>query len=348
MKKQMIAQLIRLKEQYGEAIFSEHKRLLGFMKDYFPFAKHEHYLLKLTLPLALYAKFKSVTVADYLKCRNRHIYQLEKEEGLSHQWAEEAVDFWLDLVKKDLGQEALFSQDHSLEEKLKEATACKQEEPKVFNNISALLHKANCYYNGEGIKEDRKEALKWYEKAAAMGSVEAMNYVGNIYYMGEGVPKNIDLALNWYLKAAAAGSGTAMNYIGNMYYEGKGVTKDIDEARKWYNQAVARGNYRAMFNLGYIYYEKAISKGKITFEEGLRAAQEDELDAMYFVAYSYHWGLEIAQDYEEAFKWYEKLAGKGEKAAMIWLAYMFFNGQGVEKNLEEAKKWCEKAIKISE
>ena len=343
----MIAQLLFLKEQYGEAIFDEHKRLLGFMKDYFPFARHEHYLLKLTLPIGLYAEFKNTPVSDYLKCRNMHIYQLEKNEGLSHQWAEEAIDFWLDLVKKDLGEEALFSYDHSLEEKINEV-AKTMESPKIFNNVSAILHKANCYYNGEGIKEDRKEALKWYEKAAAMGSVEAMNYVGNIYYMGEGVPKNSELALSWYQKAAAAGSGTAMNYIGNMYYEGKGVVKDLNEARHWYNKAVEKGNYRAMFNLGYIYYEKAVSKGKTTFEEGLTAAEAEEIDAMYFVAYSYHWGIEIVQDYEAAFKWYEKLAEKGEKAAMIWLAYMYFNGQGVEKSLEEAKAWCEKAIKINE
>ena len=344
----MIMQLLALKKQYGEGLFDEHKRMMGFIKDFFPYAKHEHYLLSLTLPLGLYSQFKDLPTSDYPKKRHEVIVKLESADGLTHQLAEEAVDFWIDLVKKDLGYEALFSQDHSLEEKINEMTNSNSKEPKVFNNVAAILHKANCYYNGEGIKEDRKEALKWYEKAAKMGSIEAMTYVGNIYYMGEGVKKDCQLALSWYEKAAKLGSGIAMNYIGNMYYEGRGVTKNIEEARTWYNLAVAKGNYRAMFNLGYIYYEKAIEKGKVTFEEGLKAAEGGNLEAMYFIAYSYHWGMDIAQDYVSALKWYRKLAKKGEKAAMIWIAYMYFNGQGVEKSLDEARKWCEKAIKINE
>jgi len=32
---------------------------------------------------------------------------------------------------------------------------------------------AGCYYNGEGVSEDKEEAIKWYRKAAEQGQQQA-------------------------------------------------------------------------------------------------------------------------------------------------------------------------------
>lgn len=332
MKKQIILKMLKLKETYGEGLFLEYKRCLAFIKDYFPYAKHEHYLLTISLPLQMYPILKKQNASDSIIVRYEAIKNLQKNL-IPRQWAEEAIDFWIQLVKLDEGEEVMIGENTG------DIDRC------LDTNVQVILHKAHCYYNGEGIKEDRALALRWYEKAALLGSVEAMNYVGNIYYMGDGVPKNDEMALKWYEKAASLGNSVAMNYLGNMYYEGRGVKSSLEKARYWYNQAIAKANYTAMFNLGYIYCEEHLKQENIDFEKELRSALAGNKDAMYHVAYSYHWGEGIYQNYKEAKRWYECLATQGEQAAMIWLAYMYLNGQGVERSTSEAKSWCEKAIK---
>lgn len=341
MRQQLILKMLELKTKYSEALFLEEKRFLAMIKDYFPYAKHEHYLIAMSLPLHLFETFHKIEEGEYIKARHKAIHILEKEQFIPRQWAEEAVDLWIDLVKRDQGIESI--------EMLSQRSDFKEENRSCMTldtSVQVILHKAHCYYNGEGIKEDRALALQWYEKAALLGSVEAMNYVGNIYYMGDGVPKNESLALRWYEKAAHLGSSVAMNYLGNMYYEGRGVPLSLEKARFWYNQAIARANYTAMFNMGYIYCEEHLKTGIEDFELECKRAQKGEISAMYHVAYSYHWGEGIHQDYNEARVWYERLANQGEQAAMIWLAYMYLNGQGVTRSQDKAKEWCEKAIKI--
>lgn len=339
--------MLYLKEKEGEDLFSQHKRLMAFLKDYFPYAKHEHYLIRTSLPFNFYALFKSLPHETFIHERSKSIDNLEQSALMAHQWAEEAVDFWMGLVEEEMGYKSILGEAYLQDEKFQEELSL--EVPlnhETEASLSSLLHKANCYYNGEGIREDRKEALRWYEKAAYLGSIEAMNYVGNIYYMGEAVPRDEAIALKWYKKAADLGSSTAMNYIGNMYYEGRGVPLSFEKARYWYNKAIAKGNFSAMFNLGYIYYEEHMKRQGVPFEIDLQAAIEGDLEAMYHIAYRYHWGEGTEPDYSAAMEWYEVLARKGEKAAMIWIAYMYFNGQGVKKNLIEARNWCEKAIKL--
>ncbi len=347
MKKQIIQRMLCLKEKEGEELFSQHKRLMAFLKDYFPYAKHEHYLIRTSLPFNFYELFKSLPHERFIHERSKSIGYLEQNAMMAHQWAEEAVDFWMDLVEEEMGYESILGEGYLLSEPLQEDVSSEMSLTYESEaSLSSILHKANCYYNGEGIREDRKEALKWYEKAAYLGSIEAMNYVGNIYYMGEAVPRDEALAFKWYKKAADLGSSIAMNYIGNMYYEGRCVPLSFQKAHYWYNKAIAKGNFSAMFNLGYIYYEQHMKRQGVSFEMDLQAAEEGNIEAMYHIAYSYHWGEGTDQDYKAAKQWYEVLAKKGEKAAMIWIAYMYFNGQGVKKNLTEARNWCEKAIKL--
>lgn len=342
MQEEIIEKIIELKGRYGENILDEPKRLLAMIKDYFPYAKHEHYLLSISLPLHLYALLKGLKTNEVMKVRNQQIKNIEKQYLVPHQWAEEMLDLWCQLVERE--KQPIGGQDENLCISL-DSHEESSLNPKIEGSLQAILHKANCYYNGEGIEENRLEALKWYEKAALLGSVEAMNYVGNIYYMGEGVPKNEGLALKWYMKAAQLESSLAMNYIGNMYCEGRGVARDFEKACYWYGQAVAKGNYTAMFNLGYINCEAFLRQDLDGLEEIHQRAENGEVKAMYHMAYCYHWGEGVPVDYEAARKWYECLAQKGEQTAMIWLAYMYFNGQGVEKSVDEARQWCEKAIK---
>src|SRR5437899_270355 len=57
-------------------------------------------------------------------------------------------------------------------------------------DASAQLNLGNSYYNGQGVPQDYKEAMKWYRKAAEQGDVFAQFNLGIMFYHGQGVPKD--------------------------------------------------------------------------------------------------------------------------------------------------------------
>ena len=67
----------------------------------------------------------------------------------------------------------------------------------------------SCYYNGNGVTQDYKEAVKWYTKSAEKGHADAQCLLGGCYYFGFGVTKDEKEAVKWYTKSAEQGSGYA-------------------------------------------------------------------------------------------------------------------------------------------
>jgi len=53
----------------------------------------------------------------------------------------------------------------------------------------------NRYYRGAGVKEDKAEALKWYQKSAEQDDAEAQLMVGLMNYKGEGTARNLQKRL---------------------------------------------------------------------------------------------------------------------------------------------------------
>ena len=350
MQKEIIKKLIFLKETYGEELFDQPKRLLAFIKDYFPFAKIEHYLLEKSMSFGVYKRLSNGYPKRYLLERQECIRLLHEEGFMDRSLAEAAVALWMDFIKRENNEDNVFSDDKLLGEKLNQVVKKCQFEQQVYlpESINIILHKANSYYSGEGVMRNVKEAIKWYEKAANIGHVDSMITLGNFYYMGQDILRDYKKAFKWYTKAVNLGSATAMNYIGNMYYEGKGVNKNLEKAMLFYERAACKGHYTAMFNMGYIYYEQHMKGWDLPFEKYLEAAKTGDLEAMGHVAYSYHTGSGITQNYEEAFHWYQVAANEGQASAMIWLAYLYLNGQGTQKDYHQAAYWCKKVINIYE
>jgi TPR repeat protein len=92
---------------------------------------------------------------------------------------------------------------------------------------------------GEGVAR-RREATKWYRKAAEHGIAEAQNNLGHMYYGGEGVPQDYAEATKWYRKAAEQGNAKAQGSLGFIYLMGRGVPKDYVISHMWFNLAGAR------------------------------------------------------------------------------------------------------------
>jgi hypothetical protein len=85
-------------------------------------------------------------------------------------------------------------------------------------------------YNGKGVPEDKKEAVKWYRKAADQGHRSAQYYLGAMYYYGEGVPKDDVEAYKWYSLSAAQGNEGAKKSKESV--AGRMTAEQITEAQK--------------------------------------------------------------------------------------------------------------------
>ena len=98
---------------------------------------------------------------------------------------------------------------------------------------------------GDGHKQDEKQAVLWFRKAAEAGDWEGMLRLGACYDLGSGVPENDQLAALWYRRAADSGSAAATYDLGKMYENGRGVPYDPAKARELYERAARMGNAEA-------------------------------------------------------------------------------------------------------
>lgn len=99
-----------------------------------------------------------------------------------------------------------------------------------------------CYYTGKGVNRDRKEAFKWFMKAAEQNHPKAQLYVGNCLANGIGVetPDKTE-ALKWYIKAAEQGEPVALYNVVTYYDKGIGMeSPNKEEAKKWFWWALHR------------------------------------------------------------------------------------------------------------
>jgi hypothetical protein len=107
------------------------------------------------------------------------------------------------------------------------------------------------YLDGEGVKKDVQEALKWLIKSAENGNIDAQLLVGQLYIDGVGIgiylEKNDVTAFDWFCMAAEQGDVNAQLIVGYFLYEGKSVTKNINEAFKWFEKAAKNNDYKAQF-----------------------------------------------------------------------------------------------------
>ena len=72
----------------------------------------------------------------------------------------------------------------------------------MANEPSGQGNFAIMFENGLGVKQDFKEALKWYGKAAEQGKVEAQFKMGVMYLHGRGTKQNCEKAKIWFRNAA--------------------------------------------------------------------------------------------------------------------------------------------------
>ena len=210
-----------------------------------------------------------------------------------------------------------------------------------FGNAKAQRMLGDCYFWGEGIREDKREAVKWYLLAAGQGDAEAQRILGDCYSWGEGIREDKSEAVKWYRLAAEQGDAEAQWRLGACYYFGTGIREDKQEAVKWYRLAAEQGNAKAQWILGGCYFGgEGIREDKQEAVKWFRlAAGQGYVEAQRWLGDCYFFGNGVGKNKREAVNWYFLSAKKGNAEAQRRLGACFYFGHGVAKNRQEAIRW---------
>lgn len=173
------------------------------------------------------------------------------------------------------------------------------------------------YEYGQGVKQNYKEAVKYYRKAAEQGHAAAQYNLGVCYRDGKGTKKDYKEAIALFRKAEEQGVVQAQTCVGACYEHGLGVKKDYNEAVKWYRKAAEQGEVFAQVNLAGCYYNgfgvpQSYSEAITWFR---KAAEQGFSIAQYNLGVCYEYGKGVTKDYNEAAKWYRKAAEQGHVEA---------------------------------
>ena len=72
------------------------------------------------------------------------------------------------------------------------------------------------YKEGQGVKQDYFEAVKWYRQAAEQGDTDAQTLLGFSYLLGTGIQVNKALAKEWLGKACDNGDQQGCEAYGEL------------------------------------------------------------------------------------------------------------------------------------
>ena len=234
----------------------------------------------------------------------------------------------------DLGEQYLNKGD------VERAVSCFKKSAE-FGNAKAQRMLGDCYYVGEGIREDKQEAVKWFRLAAEQGDAAAQRMLGACYYVGEGIREDKREAVKWYRLAAEQGDAEAQRMLGVCYYVGEGIREDKREAVKWFRLAAEQEDAAAQWMLGDCYYfGTGIREDKQEAVKWFRlAAEQEDAEAQWMLGDCYFFGHGVGKNKREAVNWYFLSAKKGNAEAQRRLGACFYFGHGVAKNRQEAIRW---------
>jgi TPR repeat protein len=190
------------------------------------------------------------------------------------------------------------------------------------------------------------EALKWFERAAALGPSSADFYLGYLYRQGVGVQRNPVRAAQYLQRAYKAGDLQANFLLAIMYENGEGgLPRDPRGAVEMLAASAAAGDPYAQVELGNCYYNGvgvAQNHGSAALWY-FKAAQTGLSDPQEFLGYMYETGDGIVADQNLATQWYRQAAIHGNVRAMTELGVHLRQGNGTAWNEAEAMEWFEKA-----
>jgi TPR repeat protein len=104
----------------------------------------------------------------------------------------------------------------------------------------AQLQLGRLYLDGEGVKQDPAEALKWFRQSASQDNEAAQFFLGIMMQRGIGGPRDLESSTAWLRRAAEHGHPLAMLELAKAYDLGLGIPADHEVAKSWRDRATKK------------------------------------------------------------------------------------------------------------
>ncbi|MGB1428670.1 MAG: tetratricopeptide repeat protein [Cycloclasticus sp.] len=303
------------------------------------------------------------------------IYYDKKDVNKFIQWLQKAGEIGNIEAQHDLG--VMYSEGEYVEQDMNEAIywwkkAAEQGDAESIFNLAKICLDGVTITDGEKINK----GIKLLESSAEKGFAEAQSMLGEVLFMGyiPGIEKNQNKGIYWWEKAAEQGYVDSCYNLGSTYSIGDGVDKDYNKSEEYYKKALENGCKESYLSLGNLYSNKEWDKYNINeaikwFEKGIEAGNQ-KCQTNLGGLYAKH------EDYENAKKLLEPMAGNNDMVAQNVLARIYIDekkytegidllkesaeqgngeaqhglceiyskGQIIELDFEEAAKWLKKSV----
>ena len=143
--------------------------------------------------------------------------------------------------------------------------------------LGFILLAAAIVGNAATVQITADDVKKW-RGLAEQGDAEAQNHLGRAYSAGEGVAQDKREAVRWFRKAAEQGVARAQYNLGHAYWNGEGVIKDQREAYIWYSIAKVNGDETVADNLRDINWRHHLSPSEIRYAIKEATRRLDDID----------------------------------------------------------------------
>lgn len=207
----------------------------------------------------------------------------------------------------------------------------------------AQIEYARLLASGQGVEEDRAEALRLLEAAYAKSSArkrDAAFYLGRLLI--EDQPAR---ALELLLDARARGRQGAEYDIGSLLAE----RGDMAEAERYWREAAAEGVPQAQAKLAELYQARgqraeAQRYGAQALAQYRARADRGDVRAMRWLAGAYKEGVLTDADPEAHWRWVERAAEAGDAVSQAMLARAYLEGRDRPTDGSRGQHWAERAI----
>ncbi|MGY3807880.1 tetratricopeptide repeat protein [Aeromonas veronii] len=191
------------------------------------------------------------------------------------------------------------------------------------------------YALGRNVERNITLAIEKMLYFARNGSGEDSFKASQAFWTGHVFPNDPILSIELLKRAYELGFNVAMSsrMIGSFYKNSLG---DIDNAIAWLTISSEHNDSDSAYALSNIY--SSLDKHELAFQWMLKSANLGKHTAEYMVGFFYEQGQGVAQDYHEAFHWYEIASNYKEKEATKGLARLYKHGKGTGLSISKAEE----------